>query len=88
MFVANQLTNMNYNYDYDHDVLYLNIGTPTLSYGEEPYPGIYVNYSDSNDVVTGAIIMDFKHLDASLIRKHFPLNVEFELIKKELGINH
>jgi len=87
MIAVNQLDNLKYHYDYDHDILYVDIGTPTLSYGDELYPGIYVNYSDANDIVTGAIIMDFLQQETSLIQQHLPINIAFDDIKRELGLN-
>lgn len=78
MFAVNQhLNNINYNYDRDHDVLYLYIGKQSLSYADEPYPGIYIKYSDDTDKLTGAVIMDYTKQDINLLNKVLPIDIDY-----------
>lgn len=86
MFAVSQpISNMNFKYDADHDVLHLTFGLPEVSYVDELAPDIFVRYSDKNDAITGAIILDF-----SLKNNHeldaFPLRVNFEEIRRKLNI--
>jgi hypothetical protein len=77
---------MHYRYDRDHDVLHLYFGSPTISYGDEPSPGIFIKYADSDDSVTGAVILDFRKSDPALINKYLPIKLKINEIKRDLLI--
>lgn len=88
MFAVNQpLNNINYNYDRDHDVLYLYIGKQSLSYADEPYPGIYIKYSDDTDKLTGAVIIDYKKRDINLLSNVLPIDIDFSNINTDISVN-
>ena len=52
--------NLSYNYDTRHDVLYVSIGFPRPSYGDEIYPGIVLKHDIDTDELTGVTILDCK----------------------------
>lgn len=78
---------MTYKYDREHDVLHLYFGAPTVSYGDEPYPGIFIKYADLDNAITGAVILDFQKSTPELINKYLPIKIEFDEIKKDLTLN-
>lgn len=88
MFAVNpQINNMKYQYDRDHDVLHLSFGMPTISNGDEPHPGIFIKYADVDDIVTGAVILEFQKCDTNLVNKFLPINVDLDEMKKYLFRN-
>ena len=52
--------NFDYQYDRDNDVLYLSLGTPRHSYGEDLFDDIIARYDMVTDELTGVTILGFK----------------------------
>ena len=75
------MSNQNYNFKYDNvnDVLYLTVGTPRFSYGEDLQDGIIARYDMDTDEMTGITILGFKRRvlsdDPSLLE--VPLDFNF-----------
>ncbi len=67
------------NYDKKFDVLYISIGEPKPSYGDESIDGIVILHSIANDDVTGVTIFDFKKRlnENSLKDLNLPINIDF-----------
>lgn len=86
MFVQNfqDKNNVKFSYDYDHDVLYLYFGEPKVSYDDEAAPGIYIRFSEDDEIITGAVIMDFKKKDVNKIQKYIPINIDFTNINQNI----
>jgi uncharacterized protein YuzE len=76
---------MNYKYDSEHDVLYLYFGKTKPSYADEAAPGIYLKFSEKDETITGAVIMDFLKKNYSNVQKYIPLNIDFNEISQQLN---
>ena len=50
---------LNLDYDKKNDVLYISIGRPKPSYGEEDVPGIVILKDIITDEITGITVFDF-----------------------------
>jgi len=53
------MSNLKFNYDKKHDVLYISIGDPRPSYGDEIIEGIIIRKDFDTDEITGITIIDF-----------------------------
>lgn len=84
MFVQNLQENVKYSYDYDHDVLYIYLGEPKVSYDDEAAPGLFIRFSEEDDVITGIVIMDYKKRDIDHIRRYIPININFHMINQQI----
>ncbi|EPZ37188.1 hypothetical protein JV16_01813 [Anoxybacillus ayderensis] len=84
MFVQNLQGNIKYSYDYDHDVLYIYFGEPKVSYDDEAAPGVFIRFSEEDDVITGVVIMDYKKRDVDAVTKHIPIRINFHSINEQL----
>ena len=78
------MLDLEYNYDKKHDILYISIGTPKSSYGEEEIEGIILRKDMNTDELNGITIIDFmKRLtskDNNL--NNLPIKLDFtELIR-------
>lgn len=84
MFVQSQpdLNNIKVNYDKSHDVLYVYFGEPRVSYEDETAPGVFVKYSEVDEVITGFIIVDYKKKRHNVLRKSIPVNINFSAINQ------
>ena len=67
------------NYDKKHDVLYISIGAPKPSYGDEEKSGVVILRDINTDEITGITIFDFKkRLESnSLNVLDLPINIDF-----------
>ena len=50
---------IDYNYDDKNDILYITIGAPLPSYGNEEIEGIIIRRNIKDDILTGITILDF-----------------------------
>lgn len=73
-----------YNYDSDFDILYLFIGPSELSYEDEIEPNIFLRYSEENEELRGALIMNYKYFDAKTLNSKLPLHVDFDKINNDI----
>lgn len=65
------------NYDKKFDVLYVTIGEPKPSYGDEETPGLVILKDINTDEITGVTIFDFKkRLENNMIDE---LNIPIKL---------
>ncbi|KXG78307.1 DUF2283 domain-containing protein [Thermotalea metallivorans] len=71
------------NYDRKFDILYLSIGEPRPSYGEEETPGLVVLKDIETDEITGFTIFDFKkRVDTdSLNELNLPCKIDFKQLE-------
>ena len=53
------MSNLKFNYDKKHDILYISIGNPVPSYGDEELEGIILRRDMVTDELTGITILDF-----------------------------
>ena len=74
------------NYDKNHDVLYLYIGTPKESYGEEDDDGFIIRKSFETDEITGFTLLDFnKNIDKiELFFNSIDYNININEIKNKI----
>ena len=80
------MVKIKYNYDTANDVLYISVGEPRLSYGDDLFDGITARYDMNTNEFTGVTILDFKarHTDndPDLVRLSslfkFSANIDFE----------
>nr|WP_231428483.1 DUF2283 domain-containing protein [Bacillus sp. (in: firmicutes)] len=77
-------TSLRYNYDSDFDILYLFIGPPELSYEDEIEPNIFLRFSEENEELRGALIMNYKYFDPSVLKSKLPLYVDFNKINQDI----
>ncbi|MFA5306941.1 MAG: DUF2283 domain-containing protein [Candidatus Babeliales bacterium] len=75
------------NYDKKHDILYISIGTPKPSYGEEDTPGIVVLKDMSTNEITGITIFDFMdRINKNTISDiNFPISIDFKEVTRLLS---
>lgn len=75
---------LRYNYDSDFDILYLFIGPPELSYEDEIEPNIFLRFSEESEELRGALIMNYKYFDPSVLKSKLPLYVDFNKINQDI----
>ncbi|OEF99398.1 hypothetical protein BHF71_02095 [Vulcanibacillus modesticaldus] len=75
--------NFRFNYDSEHDVLYVYFGEPKISYEDETAPGVFIRIAESDETITGVIILDYKKKNRTNIK--IPVNINFNEIN--LNIN-
>ncbi|MEK7014706.1 DUF2283 domain-containing protein [Bacillus sp. FSL R9-9410] len=75
---------LRYNYDSDFDILYLFIGPPEISYEDEIEPNIFLRYSEENEKLNGALIMNYKYFDTKALNTKLPLSIDFNKINKDI----
>lgn len=78
------------NYDKKFDILYISIGTPIPSYGDEEIPGLVVLKSIETGELTGITIFDFKKKveDKTINEIKMPIEIDVESIGNNLNIFH
>lgn len=54
------MSNLRFNYDKKNDILYISIGAPKPSYGDELEEGIVIRKDFTTDEITGITIFDFR----------------------------
>jgi uncharacterized protein YuzE len=75
--------NIEYDYDRQSDVLYLSIGKPAPSYGEEDteIEGLVIRHDIKTGKVTGVTILWFSEQDRPTLQRRLPFAFDFGLIK-------
>ncbi len=70
------------NYDKKNDILYLSIGDPKPSYGEEDVSGIVIRRDMASNDITGITIFDFmkRITEKTIDSKDLPIQVDFQEI--------
>ena len=70
------------NYDKKNDILYLSIGDPKPSYGEEDVPGIVIRRDMASNDITGITIFDFmkRITEKTIDSMDIPIQVDFQEI--------
>lgn len=70
---------LNLNYDKKFDVLYISIGDPKQSYGEENTPGLVILKDIITNEITGVTIFDFKkRLNENTLKDlDLPIKIDF-----------
>jgi uncharacterized protein YuzE len=68
------------NYDNEFDIMYISLGDPKPSYGEEEIPGLILLKDINTDEITGITIFDFKKRleEDSLRNLDLPIKIDFE----------
>lgn len=64
-----------YYYDPLYDTLTIYLDKETNFYAEEEFSGIYIMYSEKNDVVVGAEILYFKSRNSKLLSERLPKEI-------------
>ena len=78
------MSSQNYSFRYDkaNDVLYLSVGPPRPSYGEDLRDGIVARYDMDTDEMTGVTVLGFKRRvlskDPSLL--DIPMSFDFHSV--------
>ena len=69
---------LNLDYDKKNDVLYISIGRPKPSYGEEDVPGIVILKDIITDEITGITVFDFmKRIQSNDIKNlNLPISID------------
>ncbi len=85
--MLNQKNDVSINYDKKNDILYISLGEPLPSYGDEKYDGIVFRYSFIDERLTGFTILDFKkRLSEDYFSSiDFLVNLDFEKIEEHIN---
>ncbi|WPZ18236.1 DUF2283 domain-containing protein [Geobacillus subterraneus] len=60
------------------------MGEPKVSYDDEAAPGVFIRFSEEDEVITGIVIMDYKKRDIERIKKFIPVNINFHMINEQI----
>jgi uncharacterized protein YuzE len=74
-------------YDSKFDILYISIGNPVPSYGEEKTPGLVVLKNIETDEITGITIFDFMRRVKDNTMKDLEIPIEIDINKISQNIN-
>jgi hypothetical protein len=55
-----------------------------VSYDDEAAPGVFIRFSEEDEVITGIVIMDYKKRDIERIKKFIPVNINFHMINEQI----
>lgn len=74
------------NYDTKFDILYISIGNPPFSYGDESIPGLVILKSIETDELTGITIFDFKKKvnNKTIDDIEIPITIDINSIAKHI----
>lgn len=75
------------NYDSKFDVLYINIGNPVPSYGDERVPGLVILKNIHTDEITGVTIFDFmkRVKDNTMDDLEIPIEIDINKISRDIS---
>ncbi|GMO00749.1 hypothetical protein [Parageobacillus thermoglucosidasius] len=56
-----------------------------MTYDDEAAPGVFIRFSEEDEVITGIVIMDYKKQDIERIKKIIPVNAENKVFDIEFS---
>ncbi|NMB07942.1 MAG: DUF2283 domain-containing protein [Tissierellia bacterium] len=75
------------NYDSKFDILYISIGNPVPSYGDEQVPGLVILKNIKTDEITGVTIFDFmkKVKENTMDDLEIPIEIDIKKISQDIS---
>ena len=75
------------NYDSKFDILYISIGNPVPSYGDEQVPGLVILKNIKTDEITGVTIFDFmkKVKENTTDDLEIPIEIDIKKISQDIS---